>query len=333
MKKVLLIATGGTIASVKTDSGLSPKTPPDEFLKYIPEVKSIADIDVVQVLNIDSTNIEPEHWIMIKDVVEENYEKYDGFVVTHGTDTLAYTASALSYLIQGIDKVIAITGSQKPIVDSITDGRKNLLDAIRFSIRESASGVYVVFDGKAIIGTRAKKIRSKSYSAFESINYPVAAFIDGKRILQYVDDTNKQYRKKFYENLNSRVFLLKLIPGMEPEILDYIADRYDGIIIESYGVGGLPFNHSRNFKAALERLTRNGKIVVIATQVMLEGSDAATYEVGFDIVNKYNVLQAYDMTIESAVVKLMWILGLTKEFEEVKKLFYKSINKDIIFEN
>ena len=96
MKKVLLIATGGTIASVKTETGLSPKTPPDEFLKYIPEVKDIAEIDVLQVLNIDSTNIEPYHWLMIKNVIEENYDDYDGFVVTHGTETLAYTATTLS---------------------------------------------------------------------------------------------------------------------------------------------------------------------------------------------------------------------------------------------
>lgn len=331
MKKVLLIATGGTIASVKTESGLSPKTPPDEFLKYIPEIKEIADIDVVQVLNIDSTNIEPEHWIMIKDVIMKNYSTYDGFVITHGTDTLAYTASAMSYLIQDSEKVIAITGSQKPIVDSITDGKKNLTDAIRFSITENARGVYVVFDGRAILGTRAKKIRSKSYSAFDSINYPVAAFIDSKRILQYVEKNTRKLNTVFYNNLNPKVFLLKLIPGMEPEILDYIGEKYDGIVIESYGVGGLPFNDSRNFKEALERLTEKGKIVVLATQVMLEGSDAETYEVGFDIINRYNILQAYDMTVESAVVKLMWILGITKNFDEVKKLFYKSINKDIIF--
>lgn len=332
MKKVLLIATGGTIASVKTETGLSPKTPPDEFLKYIPEAREIADIDVIQVLNIDSTNIEPKHWIMIKDVIEQEYDNYDGFVVTHGTDTLAYTAAALSYLIQDIDKVIAITGAQKPIVDTITDGKKNLIDAIRFSLRDKANGVYVVFDGKAILGTRAKKVRTKSYAAFDSINYPIAAFIDGNRILQYVDDSKKDFSKKFYNNLNKKVFLLKLTPGLEPEILEYIGKRYDGIIIESYGVGGLPFNDDNNFKEQLKKLTEKGKIVVIATQVILEGSDAATYEVGYDIIENYNVLQAYDMTVEAAVVKLMWILSITEEFEEAKTLFYKTINKDIIFQ-
>lgn len=332
MKKVLLIATGGTIASVKTETGLSPKTPPDEFLKYIPEAREIADIDVIQVLNIDSTNIEPKHWIMIKDVIEQEYDNYDGFVVTHGTDTLAYTAAALSYLIQDIDKVIAITGAQKPIVDTITDGKKNLIDAIRFSLRDKTNGVYVVFDGKAILGTRAKKVRTKSYAAFDSINYPIAAFIDGNRILQYVDDSKKDFSKKFYNNLNKKVFLLKLTPGLEPEILEYIGKRYDGIIIESYGVGGLPFNDDNNFKEQLKKLTEKGKIVVIATQVILEGSDAATYEVGYDIIENYNVLQAYDMTVEAAVVKLMWILSITEEFEEAKTLFYKTINKDIIFQ-
>lgn len=330
MKRLLLIATGGTIASEKTEFGLSPKTSPREILNHIPQAKDLADIDVVQVLNIDSTNIEPEHWTMFSKVIEENYGDYDGFVITHGTDTLAYTAAALSYLIQNSDKPIILTGSQKPITDPITDGKKNLLDSIRYALQDGVRGVFIVFDGKAIIGTRAKKLKSKSYSAFDSINYPVAAFIDGERILRYVGESTSTEKVKFYHNLNPKVFLLKLIPGMEPDIFDYISDNYDATVIESYGVGGLPFNHRRNFKEALRKITDKGKIIVIATQVMLEGSDAATYEVGYDIINNYNVLQAYDMTIESAVTKLMWILGVTEEFEEVKKLFYKNINNDII---
>lgn len=330
MKHILLIATGGTIASVSTDHGLVPDTSGEEILSYVPEAVSLCDIDVKQILNLDSTNLQPEHWLKIAAHIRAVYHEYDGFVITHGTDTMAYTAAALSYLIQNTQKPIIITGAQKPISAPITDARKNLLDSIRFALKDNVKGVHIVFDGKAIIGTRARKVRSKSYSAFDSINYPVAAFIDDRRILQYVEEPEPQKHVTFYHNLNPRVFLLKLIPGMEPDILQYIGERYDAIIIESYGVGGIPFYDKRNFLEELEKLTAKGKIVVIATQVMLEGSDAEVYEVGFKAVNQYNILQAYDMTLEAVSVKLMWILAQTTEFAKVKEMFYQTINHDIL---
>ncbi|MBS6194656.1 MAG: asparaginase [Clostridiales bacterium] len=330
MKKLLLLTTGGTIASIQTEQGLVPETSGEEILSYVPEAEEICDIDVKQILNLDSTNLQPEHWLKIVREIRQNYETYDGFVVTHGTDTMAYTAAALSYLIQNSAKPVIITGAQKPISAPITDARKNLLDSVRFALKEGVHGVYIVFDGKAILGTRARKVRSKSYSAFESINYPVAAFIDENRILQYVEAEEKPREVEFYTMVNPRVFLLKLIPGMEPDILRYIGNRYDAIIIESYGVGGIPFYNKRNFLAELEQLTREGKIVVIATQVMLEGSDAEVYEVGFKAVNQYNILQAYDMTVEAAAVKLMWILARTREFVQVKEEFYHPVNHDIL---
>lgn len=330
MKKLLLLTTGGTIASVKTEQGLSPETTGEEILSYVPEAQEICNIEVKQILNLDSTNLQPEHWLKIVKQIKMAYDEYDGFVITHGTDTMAYTAAALSYLIQNSAKPIIITGAQKPISAPITDARKNLLDSVRFAIKDGVRGVYIVFDGKAILGTRARKVRSKSYSAFESINYPVAAFIDENRILQYVEAEEEPKAVQFYDKVNPRVFLLKLIPGMDPEILQYIGSRYDAIIIESYGVGGIPFYNRRNFLAELEQLTRDGKIVVIATQVMLEGSDAEVYEVGFKAVNQYNILQAYDMTVEAAAVKLMWILSETGEFSEVKEAFYRPVSHDIL---
>lgn len=330
MKNILLIATGGTIASVSTDHGLVPGTSGKEILSYVPEAESVCHIDVKQILNLDSTNLQPEHWLKIVRGIQEVYEQYDGFVITHGTDTMAYTAAALSYLIQNSAKPIIITGAQKPISAPITDAKKNLMDSIRFAARDNVSGVYIVFDGKAILGTRARKVRSKSYSAFDSINYPVAAFIDDRRILQYVEENENNSQVTFYHEINPRVFLLKLIPGMEPDILRYIGERCDAIIIESYGVGGIPFYNRRNFLEELKQLTMSGKIVVITTQVMLEGSDAEVYEVGFKAVNQYNILQAYDMTVEAAAVKLMWILAQTHQFEEVKKLFYHPVSHDIM---
>lgn len=330
MKRILLIATGGTIASISTDHGLVPETSAKEILSYVPEATALCHIDVKQILNLDSTNLQPEHWLKIVAHIHDGYEAYDGFVITHGTDTMAYTAAALSYLIQNSEKPIIITGAQKPISAPITDAKKNLLDSIRFALRDNVKGVHIVFDGKAIIGTRARKVRTKSYSAFDSINYPVAAFIDDRRIIQYVEQPDARKEVVFYHKANPKVFLLKLIPGMEPDILQYIGERYDAIIIESYGVGGIPFYDRRNFLDELEKLTAKGKIVVIATQVMHEGSDAEIYEVGFKAVHHYNILQAYDMTIEAAAVKLMWITAQTKDFSKVKEMFYQTINHDVL---
>ena len=330
MKRILLLTTGGTIASVKTENGLAPGTSGEEILSYIPEAKKYCRMEVCQIFSLDSTNLQPEHWLKIAGKIRESYEKFDGFVITHGTDTMAYTAAALSYLIQNPEKPVILTGAQKPISAPITDARKNLLDSIRFAVKDGVRGVYIVFDGKAILGTRARKIRTKSYSAFDSIHYPVAAFIDDRRILQYVEAEEEPAPVRFYDQIDPGVFLLKLIPGMEPDILRYIGSRYDAIIIESYGVGGIPFYDRRNFLEELARLTRDGKIVVIATQVMLEGSDAEVYEVGFKAVNEYNVLQAYDMTVEAAAVKLMWILGMTRDFARVRELFYRPVSHDIV---
>ena len=259
MKKLLLLATGGTIASKKMENGLSPQLSSEEILSYLPEEARFANIETRQILNIDSTNIQPEDWTFIAEVIQKAYEDYDGFIITHGTDTMAYTAAALSYLIQNPGKPIVLTGSQKPISDDITDARKNLADSLRFACEGQAAGVYIVFDGKAILGTRARKVRSKSYSAFESINYPAAAFIDGRRVIHYTAGASPKEEPAFSLHLNPRVFLLKLIPGMEPDILDYISDQYDAVIIESYGVGGIPFYGKRNFLEKLKSLTQKGK--------------------------------------------------------------------------
>lgn len=331
MKKILLISTGGTIASTVSDDGLTPTIKPEEMLKYLKNIDELCKIDAHQLLNIDSTNIQPEHWIDIVKFIKEKYEKYDGFVITHGTDTLAYTSAALSYLIQDIEKPIILTGSQKPINVDTTDAKKNLKDAIRFAVEDDVKGVYIVFDGKGIVGTRARKTRTKSFNAFESINFPYAAFIDDDRIAHYIHNKNSKIGVKFYENLYPNVFLLKLAPGMDPDVIDYIGKKYEGVVIESYGSGGLPFEDRRNFLEKLGDLTSKGKIVVISTQVAEEGSDLKTYEVGLKTIKRYQILQAYDMTVESAITKLMWIMGITKDYEQVKAMFYNKINNDIMY--
>lgn len=330
MKRLLLIATGGTIASAPTAAGLSPAITSEELLKSVPEAAQFCQTDAIQLLNIDSTNIQPEHWLLMVDAIESHFSRYDGFIITHGTDTMAYTAAALSYLIQRPGKPIILTGSQKPLADPVTDARKNLLDSFRFACQTDTAGVFLVFSGQAILGGRAKKMKSKSYAAFSSINYPVAAFIDGPRVIQYTGRLPENGPAVFYHALRPKVFLLKLIPGIEPDILDYVGERYDAIVIESYGAGGLPFVDQRNFLQKLENLTRKGRIVVIATQVMLEGSDLTRYEVGARAAAQYNLLQAYDMTIEAVVTKLMWLLAQGGDFQEIRRGFYTPVANDIL---
>lgn len=330
MKKLLLLATGGTIASVETENGLAPAATPQELLSYIPQADTFCEVDVRQLFNIDSTNIQPEHWTRIALEIETSFTDYDGFVITHGTDTMSYTAAALSYLVQNAPKPIVLTGSQKPMSAPVTDAKKNLLDSLRFAVQNDVHGVYVVFDGKAIVGTRARKVRTKSYSAFESINYPIAAFIDGSQVFRYVGCEEADPKVCFYHTLVPRVFPLKLMPGITPDILRYIGEHYDAIIIEGYGVGGLPFQGDQNFLDALETLTRKGKLVVLTTQVMLEGSDVEIYEVGVRAVRRYNVLQTYDMTVEAAAVKLMWVMAQTQDFAEICHLFYRCVHHDIL---
>lgn len=200
MQKILLIATGGTIASTKTEYGLAPGITSQELYDSVPEAGRFCTVDTVQLLNIDSTNVQPEQWILMAKTIEEHYDDYDGFVITHGTDTMAYTSSALSYLIQHPNKPIVLTGAQKPLLDPITDAKKNLLDALYFACQQRSGGVFVVFSGRAILGTRAKKLKTKSYAAFSSINYPEVALIDQGRIIQYVTFHHEE-PVVFYHNL------------------------------------------------------------------------------------------------------------------------------------
>ena len=329
-KKILLISTGGTIASRETEHGLVPGLPPEELLRRIPLLEEICDAETFPLLNIDSTNIQPEHWLLMAAAIRERWAAYDGFVVTHGTDTMAYTAAALSYLIQDSRKPIVLTGSQQPIGARGSDAERNLTDAFRYCCREDARDISVVFGGKVILGTRARKVKTVSHSAFESINFPLLAYINGTQVASYARAPISAPEPRFYDALDTNVFLLKLVPGMEPDILEYVARKAAAVVIESYGMGGLPFADRRNFLETVQALANKGKLIVLATQVMLEGSNLGVYEVGVRAAESAPMLQSLDMTGEAVVTKLMWILAQTTEFEEVKRLFYTPVNRDIV---
>ena len=330
MKHILLIATGGTIASRPTENGLAPQLLADDILCCVPALGSLCRIDAVQPMNIDSTNMSPDCWLALADCLRAHYDQYDGFVIAHGTDTMAYTACALSYLVQQSGKPIVLTGAQKSIYVQDTDARRNLYDAFVAAQDDNLAGVYIVFDGRVILGTRARKTRTKSMNAFSSIDYPDVALIRDGRILHYIRQPRPQTPPAFYNRLDASVFVLRLIPGMNPEVLRLLASRFDALVIESFGVGGLPCYEQADFLSAAAAWSSAGKPIVITTQVPHEGSDLAVYQVGARAAAQPGILQAYTMTVEAVVTKLMWILPQTRDLTEIKRLFYAPIACDLL---
>ena len=328
MKQILVIATGGTIACRSTEKGLVPQIAMEEFLNYVPKIHGMCKLHAIQLMNVDSTNIQPKNWLQIASVIKENYQKYDGFVILHGTDTMAYTAAALSYLIQNSRKPIVLTGAQKPIDEDITDAKSNIIQSILYATSDASTNVNFVFDGEVIAGTRGRKIRSKSFNAFTSVNFPHKAVVRDNKVFHYIEDSS-ELPVEFYDNLNERVFVLQLIPGMSADILDYLKNRYDAVIIEGFGVGGIPSCEEMKFKEKIDELLDVGTEIVITTQVPMEGSNLDIYEVGRTFKQNARILEAYDMTLEAIVTKLMWILANSYTHEDVRKLFYKKINYDI----
>ena len=332
MKRILMLATGGTIASMESGHGLSPAITSDEILSHVPTVGELCRVEAVQPMNLDSTNVSPEHWLKIAGAVRERYDDFDGFVITHGTDTMAYTAAALSYLIQDSPKPIVITGSQKSIALNDTDARRNLYDSFRYAVDRDSHDVSLVFDGRVILGTRARKERSKSFNAFSCVDYPERAVIRDGKLIRYLAPRPYAYGAEpvFYDRLEDKVLLLTLIPGMGAEALELLKDSYQAVILQSFGVGGLPGGENGPLARAMEEWLSAGKTIVMMTQVPYEGSDMSVYQVGQQVKERFQLLEAYNMTLEAAATKLMWVLGQTQDPGQVRELFCRPVQFDVI---
>ena len=327
-----MLTTGGTIASVITPYGLIPTLNSEELLSYLPKLEEDIQINTRELYSIDSTNTRPEHWLLIAKAVEAEYENYDGFVICHGTDTMAYTASALSYLIQNSPKPIVLTGAQKPIGMEITDAKSNLRDSILYAADDNSCGVQIVFSGKVILGTRAKKTRTFSFEAFSSINYPFIAEIYDGKIIRYISQNKNNMKAIFYHNLNEKVYVMKLIPGISDSLISTIFKNYDGIILESFGTGGIPDSIQDTIFKNLDKYPAKDKVLVITTQVQNEGSDTDIYEVGVKL-KKYKYLEAGDMTLEATLTKLMWVLAnKERTWNYIEKSFNNTVSFDRVRE-
>ncbi len=326
MKNILLIATGGTIASKPDNGRLTPEITSSELIAFAPEIANICNVTALQPFNRDSTNMTYDDWFALSNLINDNYAKYDGFVVTHGTDTMAYAAAALSYFVQNNAKPIVLTGSQKSIYLRDTDARANLIDAFTFACNDNAHLTHVVFDGKAILGTRARKLRTKSFNAFASIDYPEVARIIGGKVRTFIK-TEVEGEPIFCKKIVPSVAAIKLIPGMSADLIDYLIDKCSAVVIESFGVGGIPYYSDTRYEDAIKRLRDSGVQVIMTTQVMHEGSDMAVYKVG-EVMEKLGLIEARDMTVEAIVAKTVWALGIKEK--PFKELFLTPVGADIL---
>ncbi len=316
--KILLIYTGGTIGMMS-----DPNTGELQNLDFtyihnqIPELNRL-DV-VLTTISIqhpmDSSHMRPSVWLEIASIIESNATKYDGFVLLHGTDTMAYTASALSFLIQGFKKPIVLTGSQLPIGVLRSDGKENLLTAIEIAGKKNEEGysglheVAVFFQSKLFRGNRTSKVSSHQFDAFDSPNYPllgsagVTIALDSARLL-----SPELLEPQFYKQLDPRVGLLKLYPGINLKGYSsmFKPENYRAVVLEAFGSGNTPNDSS--FGEVLQAYVENGGVLVNTSQCTSGGVQPGKYASGH-LLKALGAWDGKDLTTEAAITKLMWLFG------------------------
>jgi len=320
MKRICLIGLGGTIVCSKTDEGLQPKHSVLYLLENLPEINDKANIDTIQLLQ--RTIVFPDDWINIAKEIVKIWNKYDGFIITMGTDALAYTSSMLSFMIRGANKPIVITGAMIPIDGKGSDVKKNLLDSVLVA-SEKLSGIYVVFDSKVMFGSRASKIRSNNISAFESINCDYVANIKENEIVYNHKISKPKEELSLDTQINTNIVTIKLNPQTSESIFNSLND-FQGYIIEGYGDG----NISDNLLDGIINLIDNKKTVVLASQCTY-GPVEHKYK-GGHLAIENGAISSKDMTKESILTKLMWCMGKHTSQDKIKELMHTNISGEII---
>ncbi len=314
MKKILLFTTGGTISCSGFES-LSPQRTGEELLQSAGIDLPGCEVDVENLFSIDSTEVRPFHWVALRNAVLSSLDYYDGFVITHGTDTLAYTTSMLSYLCGNIPKPVILTGSQRTFDEPDSDAPGNLRDAVIAAL-SGLNGVFAVFGGRILLGVRTHKADTRRLDGFISINYPVVGEVENG-IVSVIQKPPVLKATEWADRLDAKIAVVSVSPGTPGTLLDGLKEcGIQGVILRGYGAGGLP---GQDWIESAKRAVMGGLTLLMTTQSRNGRVDLERYRVGIAARNA-GVLPGYDMTLEAAYTKLLWIRSITDEPNKIRKM-------------
>jgi L-asparaginase len=297
------------------------------ILDQVPELSALAHVDAHFVTNVDSSNVLPDLWVRMARAIAERVNDYDGFVITHGTDTMAYSASALSFLLQGLGKPVIFTGAQMPITEAFgSDARNNLVFATEFATLDVGE-VCLFFGSELLRGNRSRKFSQFDFDAFKSFNIPPLGKIGIRPKLAEHRLQRKPSNLRSVPELDQAVFLLKYFPGLKPEAISQIIKLgYRGIVIEGVGAGNLP--SVLDFAGEIKLATEAGIPVVVTTQCIVGAAEMHIYEVG-KFAERNGAISAMDMTPEAALTKLMWVLTQSGNMAEIRSLMLQNLAGEV----
>jgi len=336
-RSILIIYTGGTIGMIKNpETGVLSPFDFEHMLEEVPELKrfgyNLFTISFSPI--IDSSNLNPEVWKKLATIIKENYNNYDGFVILHGTDTMSYSASALSFMLENLNKPVIFTGSQLPIGTIRTDGKENLISAVEIAAMQKngqamAPEVCIYFENKLMRGNRTTKYSAEHFNAFESPNYPnlAEAGININFNLGAIHYSTNPKDLIIHTDIDTNIVILKMFPGIHKDVLHTMLNMEStkAIILETFGAGNAPTE--KWFLEEIKHVVKH-KIVLNVTQCIAGTVDMTKYETGNELL-KLGVISGYDITTEAAVTKLMHLLGRKYSFEEVKQRLNESISGEI----
>lgn len=326
MKKILLLQTGGTI-SMHLEKGITELNP-DKWSTVLynemPELQQLAEITVQNVFFEDSSDINLTHWIRLSTIIDQALGQYDGFVILHGTDTMAYTASALSFALRNLNKPVILTGSQVPMSNIRSDARRNLVNAVELATCE-VNEVAICFNDHLYRGNRTTKMSINDFDAFTSPNYPPLAEIGIKIDFAARDMETPDESYHLSPQFNDAIHLLKVYPGLNPDLLENLnLKMIKAVIVEAYGIGNIPIKQRYNLLPFIEKCLDHNCHVIITSQVAYDSVDLSVYESG-RILKKMGCLSAGEMTMEATLTKTMHLISLTESVNSFNELFMKNL--------